>query len=99
MSKQERIYDVSNPEVVYNNAMVMFDGFDNFELELSTRQNKKYMIRGDFSNGRWIHFGDVRYQDYTKHNDDERRRRFLTRNAHWNRKKFTPAYFSYHLLW
>ena len=36
-------------------------------VEPSTRKNKKYMILND--NNKYIHFGDSRYQDFTKHQD------------------------------
>jgi hypothetical protein len=51
-------------------------------------------------NGKWIHFGAISYQDYTKHKDQERRERFRKRNHKWaNAKIYSPAYLSYHLLW
>ena len=31
------------------------------EFKQSTRKNKKYMVK---YNGKWIHFGDTRYEHY-----------------------------------
>ena len=42
----------------------------NKNVEPSTRKNKKYMIMNDDHN--YIHFGDLRYEDYTKHQDLKR---------------------------
>lgn len=101
LNKKEQILQVSNPDVVYHNAVILLGKFDNFELELSTRKNKKYMISGSFTNDKWIHFGDINYEDYTKHKDQHRRNKFLSRNYHWKKDyaKYSPAYFSYQLLW
>jgi hypothetical protein len=49
---------------------------------------------------KWIHFGQIPFDDYTKHGDDDRRKRFRDRNSKWaNAKKYSPAWLSYHLLW
>ncbi len=47
----------------------------NKSVEPSTRKNKKYFIMND--DNKYIHFGDLRYSDYTKHQDKERLKRFL----------------------
>ena len=36
-------------------------------VEPSTRKNKKNMIMND--DHKYLHFGDLRYEDYTKHQD------------------------------
>ena len=67
----------------------------------STRKNKKYMILND--DDKYIHFGDSRYQDYTKHNDLERRKRYLDRatkiKGDWKKDKYSPNLLSQNLLW
>jgi hypothetical protein len=51
-------------------------------------------------NNKWIHFGQMFYEDFTKHNDQKRRENFLKRNYKWkNAPKYSPAYLAYHLLW
>ena len=67
----------------------------------STRKNKKYMILND--DDKYIHFGDSRYQDYTKHNDLERRKRYLDRatkiKGDWKKDKYSPNNLAINLLW
>ena len=46
------------------------------DLKRSTRKNKKWMVK---YKGKWIHFGDLRYTDFTQHRDKERRRAYLKR--------------------
>ena len=66
-------------------------------IYISNRADKKYMV----SNGtRMIHFGQMGYEDYTKHRDKKRRDNFTKRNHKWaNHKIYSPAWLSYHLLW
>jgi hypothetical protein len=67
-------------------------------VEISTRKDKKYMIMDD--EGDVKHFGLIPYQDYTKHQDKERRDAFRRRNHRWkDAPKYSPAYLSYYLLW
>ena len=67
----------------------------------STRKQKKYMIRDD--NNKMIHFGQLGYEDFTKHNDEKRRERYLKRTANirgdWKENKFSPNNLSRNLLW
>lgn len=69
------------------------------EIFISPRINKKYYIINPES-GQKIHFGQLPYEDYTKHKDEKRRQFFQTRNKQWKDKpKYTAAWLSYHLLW
>lgn len=98
MTKEEDIYLYSNPEEVLRKAKKMLG--NDIELKVSTRKNKKYMIRGDFSDDEWVHFGQMSYEDYTKHKDEERRKQFKSRNHRWvNMGSNSPAYLSFVLLW
>ena len=48
-----------------------------------------------------IHFGDSRYEDYTIHNDDDRKKRYIIRhqnNEDWN-DLTTAGAWAYNLLW
>jgi hypothetical protein len=97
MDKEKEILEYSNPKKVFKEFKKMFP---QGEIQLSTRKDKKYMVRGDFTNDKWVHFGQMFYQDFTKHKDKERRRRFLVRNERWKDKpQNTPAYLSYYILW
>jgi hypothetical protein len=98
MSDKKDILKYSNPKIVYMKAYDLFG--DDIDIEISTRNNKKYMIRGNFSNWKWIHFGNYGMLDYTKHKNEKRRNNFLTRNNKWKyADEDTPAFLSYNLLW
>jgi hypothetical protein len=89
--------DYSNPSAVYRLARTIYG--DDVELKPSSRTDKKYMILNP-NTDKWIHFGQMGYQDYTKHRSEFRRRNFRTRNKRWaSQDKYTPGYMSYHLLW
>jgi len=91
------ITEVSSPSRVYTLAKKIYG--NKVIIELSDNKNKKYKI-WDPNNKKWIHFGDSRYSDYTKHNDPERRTNFRLRNAKWaDSKMYSPAYMSFWLLW
>ena len=70
-------------------------------VEPSTRKNKKYMILND--NKKYVHFGDSRYEDYTKHQDKERLKRYLDRatkiKGDWKKDKYSPNNLAINLLW
>ena len=69
-----------------------------FALVPSSRKNKKWMVI--WMGGPNIHFGDSRYEDYTSHKDDDRKKKYLSRTAsqpHNDYKK--PAFWARHLLW
>ena len=67
-------------------------------VEISSRKNKKYMIRDD--EGHVKHFGLMGYQDYTFHRDKVRRNNFRNRNKGWkDAPEYSPAFLSYWLLW
>ena len=92
----EKICEVSNPELVLKQLKKYYG--DDVDLYLSTSKNKKYMIFDE--DGKKLHFGDLRYSDYTKHKDEKRRQSFRIRNRRWkDADKYTPAHLSYYLLW
>ena len=94
-----KLEKISNPIIVYNKALKLLQN-KYFEINISTRKDKKYMIKGEFSNDKWVHFGSINYEDYTHHKNLKRRELFLKRNAKWlEYPKYSPAYFSYYLLW
>ena len=69
------------------------------KLYLSDRKNKKFMVIDPHTNKK-INFGQIGYEDWLKHHDPERRRRFLTRNRRWKQApKYSAAYLAYHILW
>ena len=73
----------------------------NKEVFLSTRKNKKYMIMND--DKKWIHFGQLGYEDFTKHRDKQRRELYLKRasklKGDWKTNIYSPNLLSIVLLW
>jgi hypothetical protein len=67
----------SDPEKVYQLARELFG--EDVQIKPSTKKNKKYMIMNP--DGKWISFGQVGYEDYTKHLDDKRKASYLKRTA------------------
>ena len=69
----------------------------NLNIEISTRKDKKYMI---IHNGKKVHFGEMGYEDFTKHRDLHRAELFKKRNAKWaDAEKYSPSWCAYYLLW
>jgi len=92
----EKICEVSNPEIVLKQLKKYYG--NEIDLYLSTSKNKKYMVFDE--QGKKIHFGDLRYADYTKTLDKNKRDSFRNRNKKWkDADKYTPAHLSYYLLW
>ena len=63
---------------------------------------KKYSIF-DPKRATWVNFGQMGYEDFTKHKDKTRRRNYLTRSTHirgaWKSNKYSPNNLSIHILW
>jgi len=74
------------------------------QFGLSNRLHKKYFVVYD---GKKIHFGDKRFQDFTIHGDKRRRDNYRSRHkgvkllsgrpAYLDKSQ--PSYYSYWLLW
>ena len=75
-----------------------------YKIVQSWRKNKKFAVN---VNGKWIHFGDKRYQDYTQHKDKERRLNYIKRASNirdkYGKKTInninSPNYWSARYLW
>ena len=53
-----------------------------------------------FDGKKMVHFGQMSYQDATKHHDKDRINRFKKRNWKWQTApKYSPAWLSDWLLW
>ena len=99
MSKKNEIYKYSNPPEVYRLASKYLG--KKAKIGLSTKKNKKYMVtRPD---GKVVHFGQMGYEDFTKHKNKTRRKNYLTRSrkirGNWKTDKYSPNNLSIHLLW
>ena len=77
--KYEQMLTVSNPVNVLRNLKKYLKV--PVDLRVSTHKYKKYQILNPNTH-QWVHFGDIRYEDYTYHQDNNRRRRYLQRSTH-----------------
>ena len=63
---------------------------------------KKYSIF-DPINKKWVNFGQLGYEDYTKHKDKLRRKLYLNRathiNGNWKSNKYSANNLAIHILW
>jgi len=67
------------------------------EVHPSSQARYKYMI---FNGTKMVHFGDINYQDFTKHKDQKRLENFRIRNRRFkNCPVYSASYLSYYLLW
>ena len=99
-SKYNKLITVSNPSKVIQNAN-NYLGKGKYELFISDNKDKKYMIITP--DNKKVHFGSIAYEDYTKHNDDIRRKSYLARASNikgdWKNNKYSPNLLSQNLLW
>jgi hypothetical protein len=74
----------------------------NAMLFTSPRKDKKYRIYNPIKD-KWIDFGQMGYEDHTKHNDPLRRERYLNRalniQGKWKEDAYSPNNLSIHILW
>jgi len=72
------------------------------KLYPASNPKKKYMICDPKSNT-WVNFGQLGYEDYTRHKNKSRRRNYLTRTAgmlgNWKSNKYSANNLSRHILW
>ena len=92
-NKLKELRNYSDPEFVMNKAKLM--GLN--PVHESSRKDKKYMV---FDGRTMVHFGQMKYYDWTYDYDEERRNRFKKRNWKWqNSPKYSPAWLSWFLFW
>jgi hypothetical protein len=70
-------------------------------IYISDKKDKKYMVQNP--DGKWIHFGQLNYQDFTHHLSLLRRNSYLTRTANmrgnWKSDKYSANNLSRNILW
>lgn len=94
-TKAQLVKRYSNPSIVKKLAKKLLG---NVKIFYSTRENKKYMIKNP--DGKWIHFGQLPYEDGTKHGDLDRINAFKKRNEKWSKQPiWTAGWLAYNLLW
>jgi hypothetical protein len=94
------IDDFSNPSIALKNARKYLG--KNVLLKLSDNQKKKYMVLNPDTK-KWVHFGQMGYEDFTKHNDQKRRENYLKRTANmpgnWRTDPYSANNLSRNILW
>ena len=68
-------------------------------ISKSTRKGKKYEAT---DGSKTVHFGDSNYSDFTKHGDEERKKRYLQRHSnedHSISNALSPAFLAKNILW
>jgi hypothetical protein len=72
------------------------------KLYPSMKKDKKYSIY-DKKNNNWVSFGQLGYEDYTKHHNKNRRKNYLTRSARikgdWKKNRYSSNNLSRNVLW
>ena len=96
----KNINDYSNPSIAFQKAKNYLG--KNVMIKLSNRSNKKYMVLNPNTN-KWIHFGQIGYEDFTKHHDLKRRENYLKRTeniiGNWKNDKYSANNLSRNILW
>lgn len=99
-NKIKELFKWSNPSLAQENAYEYL-GKD-AELYVSLKPDKKYDIY-DPVNNKWISFGQMGYEDYTKHGDDIRRNNYLRRTANmkgdWKSNPYSANNLARNILW
>lgn len=92
--KDEFIELFSDPSIVKEKANEY-----GLNVVFSPRKSKKYRILNPRTN-KFVDFGSIDYEDYTKHKDENRKRLFKLRNRRWkDSPKYSASWLSWHLLW
>ena len=101
IARFNQLLNVSNPEKVLKNMKKYFKK-DVPELFISNKKNKKYQIL-DQNTNKFVHFGSLAYEDFTKHKDLQRQKNYIIRasniKGNWKSDKFSPNNLSLYLLW
>jgi len=99
MNKSQEIKKFSTPAIVYKKA-ARYIG-KTAKISLSTKRDKKYMVITP--DGKTVHFGQMGYEDYTKHHNKTRRKNYLIRSGkirgNWLKNKYSANNLARKLLW
>jgi len=97
--KSDPIWLVSNPDIVQRKAFEKYG--QGAIITKSKAKDKKYSIKN--SSGKLINFGNINYEDFTKHSDQVRREKYLKRSSgihgNWKDNPYSPNNLSRYLLW
>jgi len=99
--KTDPIWKWSNPRLAQRQSYRYF-GKERGTIYRSTRKNKKYQIYDDI-NKKMVSFGQMEYEDFTKHQSLKRRRNYLIRSGkirgNWEQNQFSANNLSRVILW
>jgi hypothetical protein len=99
-TKLEELKQYSNFDEAQARAEDYLGG--NTMLFTSPRKDKKYRIYNP-EKDKWVDFGQMGYEDFTKHQDESRRERYLKRalniKGKWKEDAYSPNNLSIHILW
>ena len=99
-NKIEDLFNWSDPHLAQKKAYKYLG--NSADLFVSDKKNKKYQIY-DPNNEKWISFGQMQYEDFTKHNDKKRQANYLKRASNikgdWKDNPYSPNNLSIHILW
>jgi hypothetical protein len=101
MTKVEELKKYSNPREAQRKAY-RYLGKKYGKIYPSSRREKKYMVQKPHTK-KWVHFGQMGYEDFTKHKNLTRRKNYLNRSrkikGHWKEDKFSANSLAIHVLW
>ena len=99
IGKDDSIWMYSNPVIAQQKAIKYLGPAA--VLTRSKAKNKKYSIQTP--DGKIINFGQMGYEDYTKHKDSMRRQNYLRRTSNikgdWKDDRYSPNNLSRNILW
>jgi hypothetical protein len=97
--KYDAIWDYSNPLTAQQKAFKIYGA--NAVLYRSKNKDKKYSIKAP--DGKMVSFGQMGFEDLTKHGDAVRQKNYLARTANmrgnWKENPFSPNNLSRRILW
>lgn len=93
--KNHEIWSVSHPEIVRYKYEKIYKRPQS-DIHLSSRKNKKYMV---FNGQKMVHFGDIRYQDFTKTSNVQKRQNYHKRFNKIDNNPYSHYNLSKFLLW
>lgn len=101
MTKVEELKKYSNPREAQRKAY-RYLGKKHGKIYPSSRREKKYMIQKPGTK-KLVHFGQMGYEDFTKHKNSTRRKNYLNRSrkirGNWKKDKFSANSLAIHVLW
>lgn len=100
LPRRGKVWKVSDPILAQKKAFEYLG--DDAILYLSDREGKKYMIFDPIEK-KMVSFGDINYQDFTKHRNPIRRENYIKRASNmrgdWKKNKYSKNNLSLHILW